>query len=70
MSKSKPVEEMALEELLAERDALAAQRTELRLRQVAVQDQIALQEALKGLPPELVRRITIGGAVSTEGGKD
>lgn len=68
MVKVKPVEEMSLEELLAERESLAAQRTELRLRQNQVEQAIVMMDALKGLPEELRKRITINGAVGAEGG--
>lgn len=70
MAKDRPIEGMSLEELLEERDKLAAQRTELRLRQVAVQEAITMAEALKGLPESLRRRIRIEGALGSAGQAD
>jgi hypothetical protein len=58
------------EGLAAYRDELAQERTAVRLAQVAVADELQLRAALKGLPAELVQRITIGGAVGSQGGKN
>lgn len=68
MPKTKAIEDMTLDELVALRDALAAERHELRLRQRAVEDAIVFKQAVEGLPPELVKRIHLEGKISAAGG--
>jgi hypothetical protein len=66
--KFKNVDGMTYEELVAERDELAAERTRVRLRQNEVAEAIEVYEALKNLSPAARKRITIGGSVGSDGG--
>ncbi len=61
--------DMTAEELRAERDKLAAERTRIRLAQNEVGALLAAKEAIEGLPPEVQKLITInvGGAIAPEG---
>lgn len=68
MAKAKALEDMSLDQLRELEAALADERHELRLRQKAVQEAIAISEALQGLSPEVQARVIAAGVVSPEGG--
>jgi hypothetical protein len=67
---AKKLEEMSLEELEAQRDALAAERHDLRLRQKDVEEAIAFRKVQLQLPVELRNRIVLQGGIGPQGGKD
>ncbi len=69
MPKDKAVEDMSLDELVAEREALAAERTKLRLRQVAIEEALAFQQAMSGMPEGLRQRVRLEGGMNAKGGQ-
>jgi outer membrane protein TolC len=69
MTRKKALEKMTLEELEAEREALALQRTEVRLQQKAVEEAIEFQQALGGMPEGLRDRIRLEGGMKAAGGQ-
>lgn len=70
---AKQVSRMSLEELKEEDSKLAAQKREIKERQVDVQKEIEAQQAIANLPPEVQERlktIRLDGEVKSEGGTE
>jgi hypothetical protein len=61
----------SLEDLKKERESLASQRTEIRLKQVEVEGHIQIAEALEQVPENLragvLHKMNTGGEIKSEG---
>lgn len=70
---AKQVHKMSIEELHEEDSKLAAQKREIKERQVDVQKEIETRNAVENLPPEVrerLQKIRVEGEVKPEGGTE